>query len=54
MGLFYSKVPKLEPVYAYAGYLLDPRNGRSQTDYMFTCEGTTISWRSLKHTITTT
>jgi hypothetical protein len=55
MGLFYSKVPKLELTgYADAGYLSDPHNGRSQTGYLFTCGGTTISWRSVKQTITAT
>jgi len=55
MGLFYSKVPKFELTsYADAGYLSDPYNGRSQTSYLFTRGGTTISWRSVKRTITTT
>ena len=55
MGLFYSNVPKFELTsYADAGYLSDPYNGRSQIGYLFTCGGTTISWRSVKQTITTT
>jgi len=40
--------------YADVGYLLDLYNGESQTGYLFTCSGTTISWCSVKQTITTT
>ncbi|KAK2410302.1 hypothetical protein QL285_045673 [Trifolium repens] len=55
MGLLYRKVPKLEIIgYAYAGYLSDPHNGRSQTGYLFTSGDTTISWRSVKQTIAAT
>jgi len=55
IGLFYSKVPKFELTgYVDAGYLLDTHNGRSQIGYLFTCGGTTISWRSVKQTITAT
>ena len=55
MGLFYSKVPKFELTrYADACYLSDPHNGRSQIGYLFTFGGTTISWRSVKQTITAT
>ncbi|KAK2434187.1 putative mitochondrial protein [Trifolium repens] len=55
MGLFYPKVPKLELIgYADAGYLSDPHKGRSQTGYLFTSGDTTISWRSVKQTITAT
>ena len=32
--------------YADACYLSDPRKVRSQTEYVFTCGDTTISWRS--------
>jgi hypothetical protein len=52
MGLFYPKVSKLELV--GAGYFSDPYNGRSQTGYLFTSGGTTISRRSVKQTITAT
>lgn len=49
VGLFYTKVSKFELTsYADAGYLSDPHNGRSQKGYLFTCGGTTISWRSVK------
>nr|KYP62664.1 hypothetical protein KK1_017205 [Cajanus cajan] len=49
MGLLYSNVPKPElNGYADAGYLSDPHNGKSQTRYLFTNGGTTISWRSVK------
>jgi len=34
--------------------LSDPHSGRSQTGYLFTSGGTTISWRSVKQTITST
>ena len=55
MGLFYPNDSKLDLMgYANAGYLSDPHNGRSQTGYLFTCGGTTISWRSVKQTITST
>jgi hypothetical protein len=55
MGLFYPKVPKLELIgYADAGYLSDPHKGRSQTGYLFTSGDTSISWRSVKQTITAT
>jgi len=40
--------------YADVGYLSDPHNGRSQTRYLFICGGITISWRSVKQTITVT
>ena len=55
MGLFYTKVSRFELTgYADAGYLSDPHNDRSQSGYLFTCEATTISWRSVKQTITET
>ncbi|KAJ9561392.1 hypothetical protein OSB04_006552 [Centaurea solstitialis] len=37
-----------------AGYLSDPHTGRSQTGYVFTIGGTTISWRSTKQTMVAT
>ena len=40
--------------YADAGYLSNTHKARSQTCYMFTCGGTTISWRFVQQTITTT
>jgi len=50
MGLFYPKVPRLELIdYADAAYLSDPRHG-----YLFTSGDATISWRSVKQTITAT
>jgi hypothetical protein len=55
IGLFYPKVSKLELVgYANVGYLSDPHNGRSQTGYLFTSGGTTISCRFVKQIITAT
>ena len=37
--------------YADAGYLSDPHKARSQTRYVFNCNGTTISLRSFKYVI---
>ena len=55
MSLFYSNGSNSDLIsYANAGYLSDPHNDKSQTRYLFTCEGTTISWRSVKQTIATT
>ena len=55
MGLLYSNVPKCELIgYADAGFLSDPHEGKSQTWYLFTYGGTTISWRSMKQTISAT
>nr|CAN78333.1 hypothetical protein VITISV_015045 [Vitis vinifera] len=52
MGLFYSRESKQQLLgYADAGYLSDPHKGRSQTGYVFNCNGTTISWRSVKQTM---
>ena len=47
-SLFYSKESK-EKLFGYAnvGYLSDPHKARSQTRYVFNCNGTAISWRSL-------
>ena len=52
MGLYYSKESKLQLIgYADAGCLSDPHRARSQTWYVFTYGGTTISWRSIKQTM---
>ena len=32
----------------------DPHKGRSQTGYVFNCNGTAISWRYVKQTIVAT
>ncbi|KAL5809036.1 hypothetical protein ACOSQ3_029727 [Xanthoceras sorbifolium] len=40
--------------YADAGYLSDPHKARSQTGYVFTYNGTAISWRSIKQSIVAT
>ena len=40
--------------YADAGYLLDPHEGGSQTRHVFNCNGTVISWRSVKQTTVAT
>ena len=52
MDLFYSNSNLIG--YADAGYLSDPHNGKSQIEYLFTCGGTAISWRSVKQTMTAT
>ena len=55
MGLFYSRESKQQLLgYADAGHLLDPHKGRSQTGYVFNCNGTAISWRSFKQTMVAT
>ncbi|XP_070017210.1 secreted RxLR effector protein 161-like [Nicotiana sylvestris] len=55
MRLFYSNEFKSEMIgYADAGYLSDPHKAQSQTGYLFTYGGTTISWRSMKQTIAAT
>ena len=44
MSLFYSRESKQQLLrYAYAEYLSDSYKGRSQTGYVFNCNGTTIS-----------
>lgn len=40
--------------YADTGYLFDPHKARSQIRYVFTYDGTTISWRSTKQTFVAT
>jgi hypothetical protein len=40
--------------YANTGYLSDPLNARSQTEYLFLHGGTTISWKSCKQTLVAT
>ena len=40
--------------YADAGYLSDPHNAKSQTDYVFTYGNTAISWKSQKQTLVAT
>jgi hypothetical protein len=53
MRLFYPNKSNPQLVgYADVGYLSDPHKGRSQTGYFFTCGNTTISWRSVKQTVT--
>ncbi|WJZ84460.1 hypothetical protein VitviT2T_004063 [Vitis vinifera] len=55
MGLFYSKESKQQLLgYADIGYLSDPHKGRSQTGYVFNCNDTAISWRSVKQTMVAT
>ena len=55
MGLYCSKESKSQLIgYVDAGYLSDPHKTRSQTRYVFTYGGTTISWRSVKKTMLAT
>lgn len=55
LGLFYTNQSKDSLIgFADAGYLSDPHNARSQTGYVFTHDGTAISWRSMKQTIAAT
>ena len=49
MDFYYSKESKSQLIgFANVGYLLDPHKVRSQTGYIFTYGGTTISWRLVK------
>ena len=49
ISLFYSRESKQQLLrYVDAGYFSDPHKGRSQTGYVFNCNGTVISWRSVK------
>ncbi|XP_047258114.1 secreted RxLR effector protein 161-like [Capsicum annuum] len=55
MGLFYTNKASPDLVgYADASYLSDPHKARSQIGYVFTYEGTAISWRSTKQSIVAT
>ena len=55
MSLFYLRESKQQIlVNVDAGYLSDPHKGRSQIGYMFNCNGTAISWRSVKQTMVVT
>ncbi|PHU19641.1 Protein trichome birefringence-like 21 [Capsicum chinense] len=54
-GIIYSKDCNPDLVgYADAGYLSDSHKARSQTGYVFICEDTAISWRSIKQSIAAT
>ena len=49
IGLFYSRESKQQLLgYVDAGYLSDPHKGGSQIRYVFNCNSTAISWRSVK------
>jgi hypothetical protein len=55
MGLFYSRCSNSQLVgYTDAGFLSYPHKGISQIGYLFTCENTAISWRSVKQTLVAT
>jgi hypothetical protein len=52
LGLFYPKNQDMSLIgYANAGYLSDPHNGKSKTSFIFLHGGTSISWKSCKHTL---
>ena len=52
MSLFYSRELKQQLLeYADARYLSNPHKGKSQTGYVFNCNGTAISLRSVKQTM---
>ena len=55
MGQFYLNKSKQQLFgYADAEYLSDSHKARSQTGYVFNCNGTAISWRSFKQIIMAT
>ena len=55
MSLFYSRESKQQLLgYADAEYISDPYKSKSQTWYVFNCNGTAISWRSVKQTMVVT
>ena len=55
MSLFYSNESKQQLLrYVDAGNLSDPHKARSQTGYVFNCNGTAISWRSFMQTMVVT
>ena len=55
LGLYFRKKQDLSIIgYTDAGYLSDPRNGLSQTGYVFFSGGTSISWKSSKQTMVAT
>ncbi|KAJ9556306.1 hypothetical protein OSB04_010920 [Centaurea solstitialis] len=55
LGLYFAN-PSKGSLYGFAdaGYLSDPHTSRSQTEYVFTMGGTSISWHSTKQTMTAT
>ncbi|XP_074304163.1 secreted RxLR effector protein 161-like [Silene latifolia] len=53
LGLFYPRKKDATLIgYGDAGYLSDPQKAKSQTGYVFTYDGTPISWKSTKQTLT--
>jgi hypothetical protein len=55
LGLFFSNVSRSDLIrYANAEYKSDPHKGRSQTGYLFTYGGTSMSRRSTKQTLGST
>ena len=51
MGLFYCRLNSQLIGYVDAGYLSYPYKERSQTGYLFTYDGTAISWKFIKQTL---
>ena len=55
LGLLYSRDGATRFVgYADAGYKSDPKSGKSQIGYIFIKNGATVSWKSVKQTVTAT
>jgi hypothetical protein len=55
LGLYFWKNQDSKLIgYENIGYLLDPRNARSQTGYVFLHDGTSISWKSCKQSLVAT
>ena len=55
MGLFYLNDQSLQLVwFTDVGYLSNSHKARSQTEYVFIYDGTTISWKLAKQIIVAT
>jgi hypothetical protein len=55
LGLYYRRDTKCEITgYADSGFKTDEVSGKSQTGYIFIKNGTPISWKSVKQTVTAT
>ena len=55
MDLFYSRESKQQLFgYADAGCLSNPHKSKSQIGYVFNCNDTAISWRSIKQIMVVT
>ena len=55
LGLLYSRNKETRFVgYANVEYKSDPKSGKSQTGYIFLKNGTPVSWKSMKQSVTAT